>query len=91
PLTLPNPAPMDVESVLLSVQERDKWRRRLDVLQAALFEARQKRVKLLHRVRRLRRELAKLSDYSETVLRNAARFPISVTVHATHDSHTAPR
>lgn len=49
-----------VDSALAGVEERDKWRRRLEVLEASLTEllARRRRVEL--RLRLVREELQKL-------------------------------
>ena len=37
---VPRAVAVDVDTVLASVQERDKWQRRLEVLQAALADVR---------------------------------------------------
>lgn len=58
---------MDVDTVLASVQERDKWRRRLEVLQAALADVRDREVRAAARLRRLKRELARVQDLAEAI------------------------
>lgn len=64
---------MDVDTVLQSVQERDKWRGRLAVLQSSLREIRDRESRLQERLRRIRRELAKLSAVSDAILDQASR------------------
>jgi hypothetical protein len=59
---------MDVEAVLQSVQERDKWKHRLEVLQASLVEVRDRKLRVQARLRRLRVDLRKLGAASEAVL-----------------------
>jgi len=59
---------VDVDSVLLSVQERDKWRHRMELLERSLVEARIRRRRLEVRLRRVRKELAKLRQTGEAVL-----------------------
>lgn len=49
-----------VDSALAGVQERDKWRRRLEVLEASLGEVRERRRRLEVRLRKIRRELQRL-------------------------------
>jgi uncharacterized coiled-coil DUF342 family protein len=59
---------VDVDSVLLSVQERDKWRHRMELLERSLIEARARRRRIEVRLRRIRKELAKLRQTGEAVL-----------------------
>jgi hypothetical protein len=82
---------MDLDSVLLSVQERDKWRRRLEFLQATLLETRQNRIKSISRLRRIKQEISKLAEFSETLLRTHTRQPPRLSLHATRDPHNAAR
>ncbi len=63
---------VDVDSALLSVQERDNWRRRMEVLERSLAEVRERRRRLETRLRRLRRELVRLRDAAEATLPNLA-------------------
>lgn len=73
---------MDVDAVLLSVQERDKWRRRLHLLESSLEEMRSHRVALEGKLRSLRRELGALARYSDAVLDETVRRPLARTIHA---------
>ncbi len=68
---------VDVDSALLSVQERDNWRRRMEVLERSLGEVRARRHKLDIRLRRIRKELARLRVTSDAVRDHArpARRP----------------
>jgi chromosome segregation ATPase len=59
---------MDVETVLQSVQERDKWRSRLTLLQESLKEIRTREARLQKRLRRIKRELAQLAKVSDAIL-----------------------
>jgi len=59
---------VDVDSVLLSVQERDKWRHRMELLERSLGEAVARRRRLEVRLRRVRKELAELRRTGEAVL-----------------------
>jgi len=65
---------VDVDTVLASVQERDKWRRRLEVLQAALADVRDRQVRVAARLRRLKQELARVQELAEEVSGTAARM-----------------
>lgn len=49
-----------VDSALAGVQERDKWRRRLEVLEASLGEVLERRRRLELKLRKVRRELQRL-------------------------------
>jgi hypothetical protein len=62
---------MDVDTVLLSVQERDKWRHRLSLLQTSLTDTRDRRLHLQDRLKRIRAELRRLGDFSEALLDQA--------------------
>ena len=59
---------VDVESALLSVQERDNWRRRMEVLERSLEEVREHRRRLELRLRRVRKDLVRLRQAAEAVL-----------------------
>jgi hypothetical protein len=61
---------VDVDSALLSVQERDNWRRRMEVLERSLVDVRDRRRRLEGRLRRIRRELVRLRDAGEATLRS---------------------
>jgi len=49
-----------VDSAIAGVQERDKWRGRLDALEKALEELLERRRRLELRLRRVREEISKL-------------------------------
>jgi phage shock protein A len=59
---------VDVDTALLSVQERDNWRRRMEVLERSLEEVREHRRKLELRLRRVRKDLARLRAAADAVL-----------------------
>jgi predicted nucleic acid-binding Zn-ribbon protein len=70
---------VDVDSILLSVQERDKWQNRAEVLEHALRDVRDRRRRLETRLRRVKKELARLRNAVDAVL---DRSRTSVTHHA---------
>ena len=82
---------MDVDTVLLSVQERDKWRHRLQLLERSLSEIRDRRQRLSKRLRRIKRDLARLKDVSDAILdpMRSRRHP--EPVHASNDSRLIAR
>ena len=53
---------VDLDSVLLSVQERDKWRRRLELLERSLSDVRERRRRLELRLRRIKKDLVRLTN-----------------------------
>ena len=73
---------MDVDAVLLSVQERDKWRRRLNLLEHSLDELRHNRAHLELRLRNVRKEIINLARYSDALLDETVRKPLARTIHA---------
>jgi hypothetical protein len=74
---------MDVDTVLANVQERDKWRRRLEVLQVALADVRDREVRVAARLRRLKHELAQVQALSDAVSSATRReTPPSQRIHA---------
>ncbi|HZY91326.1 MAG TPA: hypothetical protein VFG07_00920 [Thermoplasmata archaeon] len=82
---------MDVDTVLLSVQERDKWRHRLQLLERSLSEIRDRRQRLGKRLRRIKRELARLKEVSDALLDplRGGRHP--EPIHAANDSRLIAR
>jgi hypothetical protein len=84
---------MDVDAVLLSVQERDKWRHRLAVLTRSLGEIREQRGRVEARLRKIRRELDRVAAYSDAILPGgaAAHRPPSPSVHAGTEGSITPR
>lgn len=78
---------VDVDSVLLNVQERDKWRHRLEVLERSLHEVRERRYRLEVRLRRVKKELAKLQATADALL-DVVRKPVQHRVN--HASGSLP-
>ncbi|HTT35200.1 MAG TPA: hypothetical protein VMH78_04965 [Thermoplasmata archaeon] len=82
---------MDVNTVLLSVRERDKWRDRLALLERTLNEVREQRRRLSDRLRRLKREISRLGDYSDAIIEPARRYSQGGTIGAASPSRIPPR
>jgi len=59
---------VDVDSILLSVQERDKWRNRVEVLERSLHDVRDRRRRLETRLRRVKKEISRLRITVDAVL-----------------------
>ena len=59
---------VDTESVLLNVQEREKWRRRMDLLDRTLVELRTQRRRVETRLQRVRQEIARLQVAADVVV-----------------------
>ncbi|HLM70706.1 MAG TPA: hypothetical protein VK423_04935 [Thermoplasmata archaeon] len=77
---LPRPAAMvDVDSILLSVQERDKWRNRVEVLETSLRDVRDRRRRVETRLRRVKKELSRLRITVDAVL-DLSRTPVRTDV-----------
>jgi septal ring factor EnvC (AmiA/AmiB activator) len=72
---------VDVDSALLSVQERDNWRRRMEVLEQSLVEVRDQRHKLELRLQRVRKELARLRVLAEAVVDSSRAHPRPEFMH----------
>lgn len=51
---------VDIDSILLNVQERDKWRNRVGVLERSLRDVRDRRRRLETRLRRVKKEIGRL-------------------------------
>jgi hypothetical protein len=77
---------MDVDQILLGVRERDNWRRRLDVLRRSLTDVRRKRAYVAARLRRIRRELARLADLTDAVW-DASRPTVRTPAHAPREAN----
>jgi len=73
---------VDVDSVLLSVQERDKWRRRMEVLERSLGDVRERRRRLERSLRRLKKELARVRITADAVLDFARARVRNEVIHA---------
>jgi sugar-specific transcriptional regulator TrmB len=59
---------VDPDSVLQNLQERDKWRRRMAVLERSLDEVRSRRLREENRLRRLHQERKQVETALEAVL-----------------------
>jgi len=75
---------VDVDSVLLSVQERDKWRRRLELLERSLTDVRERRHRLELRLRRIKKELGRLATTEQALLRPPRAPTLEVNNAARH-------
>ena len=64
-----------VDSAIAGVQERDKWRHRLDALERALDELTERRRRLETRLRRVHVELGKLERTAREYVEVHGRFP----------------
>ncbi len=82
---------MDVNTVLLSVQERDKWRHRLRLLERSLAEVRERRQRLSQRLRRIKRDLARLKEVSDAVLDPMRRRAQEGPIRAANDGRLIAR
>lgn len=63
---------VDADSVLVNVQERDKWTRRMAVLERTLSEVHARRIREETQLRRVRKEMARLQAALDAIL-DAAR------------------
>ena len=79
---------VDVDSVLMSVQERDKWRHRMELLERSLREVREKRRRLEARLHRVKKELSRLRITVDAV-RDLTRTP-ALTGEVTHAARSGP-
>jgi hypothetical protein len=68
-----DPGMVDTESVLLNVQEREKWRRRMDLLDRTLGELRTQRRRVETRLHRIRQEIARLQVAADAVVEFGGR------------------
>ena len=71
---------VDVDSILLSVQERDKWRKRAEVLEQAVRDVRDQRRRLETRLRRLKKEMSRLRITVDAVLDHRSRTAVRTNV-----------
>ena len=81
---------MDVQTILLSVEERDKWRKRLDALRNALQDVRGRRQGLERELKTVKRELAHLAELAEAMV-DAGRLRTANGGHGAQDHHLLPR
>jgi len=63
-----------VDSAIAGVQERDKWRKRLEALEKALDELVDRRHRLEQRLRRVRQELVGLQRIAREFVEVHGRF-----------------
>lgn len=82
---------MDIDAVLLSVQERDKWRRRLALLEKSLGDVRDHRMRLQKRLRRIKAEISRLGTFSDALLDATRRRPAGERAHATSEPRLPAR
>jgi len=80
---------VDVDSILLSVQERDKWRKRAEVLEHALRDVRDQRRRLETRLRRIKKEMNRLRIAVDVVLDQRSRTNVRTNV-TTYASGSPP-
>jgi hypothetical protein len=82
---------MDVETVLLSVQERDNWRRRLELLEKALAGVRESKRRVEVRLRRLKRELSQMRHFADNAFDQTFRASPTRTANAAHTTQYPSR
>jgi uncharacterized coiled-coil DUF342 family protein len=81
---------MDVQTILLSVEERDKWRKRLDTLRASLQEVRRRRQGLQRQLKTVKKELAHVAELAEAMV-DPGRLRPGGPGHGAQDHHLLPR
>ena len=62
---------VDADSVLQNLQERDKWTRRMAILERSLEDVRTRRLREEARLRRIRKEMARIQVTLDAVLDGA--------------------
>lgn len=77
--------------MLLSVQEREKWRHRMELLLGSLSEVRARRRKLERQLRRIRKDLARLAQVSDVILRYGTTITGGERSNATRNFQYAGR
>ncbi|HYA10188.1 MAG TPA: hypothetical protein VEH10_00725 [Thermoplasmata archaeon] len=65
-----------VDSAIAGVQERDKWRKRLEALERALSELQDRRRRLELRMHRVHKELSQLERTSREFVEVHGRVPV---------------
>lgn len=58
---------VDAVTVLQAIQERDKWRRRAEILETSLAQVQDRRRRTQNRLRRLDRDIVKLRQVANSV------------------------
>ncbi|MGP8072797.1 MAG: hypothetical protein ACLPZM_06685 [Thermoplasmata archaeon] len=64
---------VDTESVLLNLQERDKWKHRMATLERSLAQVRELRIREEGRLHRIQKEISHVQATLDAVLDAAAR------------------
>jgi len=64
---------VDAVTVLQGIQELQKWRRRVEVLERSLGDVQERRRRLQSRLRKLERDVARLRALGDTMVDLAAR------------------
>lgn len=82
---------MDVAAVLQSVEERDKWRQRLEALRTSLAEVTFHRRETQGRLRKIRGELRRLGAYSDALLDRSRNVLVQEVGRASGNSRFPPR
>jgi septal ring factor EnvC (AmiA/AmiB activator) len=72
---------VDAVTVLQGIQELDKWRRRVEVLERSLGDIRERRRRLQTRLRKLERDVARLRALGDSMVDLAARPSQMIEVH----------
>jgi septal ring factor EnvC (AmiA/AmiB activator) len=70
---------VDADSVLQGMQERDKWRRRTELLERSLGEVRDRRRRIEVRLKKLERDLSHLKMLGDSIA-EIAQLPSSIQV-----------
>jgi len=70
---------VDADSVLQGMQERDKWRRRTELLERSLGEVRDRRRRIELRLKKLERDLANMKLLGDSIA-EVAQAPSSIPV-----------
>ncbi len=81
---------MDVQTILLSVEERDKWRTRLETLRSSLAQVKVRRHGLERQLKSVKRELAHLAELAEAMV-DPGRLAPAGRAHGSQDHHLFPR
>ena len=76
---------MDIDPILVSATERDKWRNRLGLLRASLTDLKRRRSEVETQLRRIKRDLARLAEVSDAILSHASAATSTRTVNASHN------
>jgi chromosome segregation ATPase len=75
---------VDTDSILQNMQEREKWRRRVDLLERSLRELQEQRRRVENRLLRVRKDILKLQQTADAVLDLARRQAHAGRLDAAH-------